>query len=600
MQRTIGQKSSSSTEGDYQLATARPRWAEKMWRKIGVDNDMAEYEQRLTDHISEKFALSHFNQTQREAAYAHFLSQQITKYGGEAARIFREELDKRSAQTEAGMQAVKDAFGNDLSELSKEAGRAFNGLGEDINTLRSQTEHVVGDMLTQAATMAQNLESTQQAASQSAVRAAEHEAATLKLMEEMKKVQSEADAAKRDMEEQSKATVQASTATQELMYRVQRLANDMDTERGRNANNHTELVNANNATRNALAQQGQDITSMSEDLKFTRDAASGLADELTKLTTLIEELRAKSQADTQAQGATQQAANVALQEARQARLAAEAASQRQAQAQQQPAPPAQPAQPQLIQQANQFPPGFWDNLAGSISNGINNKKTDDDKEDLRSEQSDDDQETAQRRMEKRIKRLKFIPANERHFHAEAVLDLTPSKWIDGWQREFSNGRQVALSVGARNPPTAILDHTAKLDKLRTAASLFYESEGINQVHRAFKILRAECLEAMGDLLAHQSYSTRRESNRQALLDEIKKQCDTITRSTKTQKAVFLGEIYRKALKTEFQKNEDALKNKRKNQKAPWGREDSAAPTSTAAEPWRGKGGGRGLRPPNPI
>ena len=247
------------------------------------------------------------------------------------------------------------------------------------------------------------------------------------------------------------------------------------------------------------------------------------------------------------------------------------------------------------------------NLASSIATGLSSKKADDDKEkeDLLSEHSDGEEETMARRMSKRLKRLKFIPASDRHFHAEAVFEMGPDKWTEAWSREFSDARTTALEVGARNPPHSVISHNSKVEKLRVAAKLLYNAAGDTQAHQAFKMLKAEAQEALCDLLAHQSFSSRRESNRQSLNEEIKKQSDTITRSTKTQKAVFFGELYRKALKSEFQKTEDAAKAKRKNFKASWGKGDHTAqgdaPQSDQAyNPPRGRGGGRGRGAPHPL
>lgn len=143
-----------------------------------------------------------------------------------------------------------------------------------------------------------------------------------------------------------------------------------------------------------------------------------------------------------------------------------------------------------------------------------------------------------------------------------------------------------------NSPTAIVIHNGKLEKLQAMAELLYNAPP-SQMHNTHKMLHLEAQEAMCDLLAHQSHTSRRETNCQAMRDEIKKQRETIIRSTKTQKAVLLGEIYNKAVKTELQKAEEF---KRKNPKPSWGRGDHTAQSETPDAPYhqgRGRGGGRG-------
>jgi predicted phage tail protein len=174
MRRVIGQKSSSEKGADYAAVTARPVWAERMLRSIG-DDKLLQFEARFADHVSQQFALANYNQQEREAAYAHFLHQQIAQHGGEVAMALRTELDKHAADTAAGMEAVMKKAGADMSHMHAAASQAFQGLGGDISTLRSQTESAVGDIKSTTATLSQEIAATKTSIGQSQAKTQAHE-----------------------------------------------------------------------------------------------------------------------------------------------------------------------------------------------------------------------------------------------------------------------------------------------------------------------------------------------------------------------------------------------------------------------------------------
>jgi methyl-accepting chemotaxis protein len=174
MRRVIGQKSSHEKTADYAVVTARPVWAEKILRSIG-DDKLLQFEARFADHVSQQFAQAEFNQLEREAAYAHFLHQQISQHGGEVAMALRTELDKHAAETAAGMAEVMKKTGADITHMYAAAGQAFQGLGGDINTLRSQTESAVGDIKSTTATLSQDIAAAKSSISKSKAQAQAHE-----------------------------------------------------------------------------------------------------------------------------------------------------------------------------------------------------------------------------------------------------------------------------------------------------------------------------------------------------------------------------------------------------------------------------------------
>jgi hypothetical protein len=607
MRRAIGQKSSSSKEGDYVVTTARPLWAEKLLREVG-DDHLLQFEARFADQISAYFSEKEYEQEQREAAYAHFLHQQISTHGGEVAAALRNELDRHAAETAQGMDAVVKRFGGDMARLNAEAGRVFQGIGTDLQTLRSQTEKEVGDI--KSTTRAQEAEIKRVSAALSGA-ASETKAVAEELARQARAIAEAEASARRRAAANAEEAERLAKSIRDLRDSVeeekrQAAAKQGELEMGQRALDRTvenlrsdiaaSTARASEESRASTAKLSASIAAMASAFerieRRAQEAEQASSNEAHRAGDMAREALNTARSAEQGREHSQQRAEEALQEAR---AAASAVHNYRPQHQEQPS-------------ANPIDKDFFTNLASSIASGLQGKKSDEEKEkeDLLSENSDGEEDTMSRRMSKRLKRLKFIAASDRHFHAEAVFEMGPEKWTDAWAREFSDARTTALEVGARNPPHSVIQHNKKVEKLRVAAKILYNAAGDSQAHQAFKMLKAEAQEALCDLLAHQSFSNRRDTNCEALNDEIKKQSDTITRSTKTQKAVYLGELYRKAMKSEFQKTEDAAKTKRKNFKAPWGRGDhttqSNAPPSGQAtyNPSRGRGGGRGRGAPQPL
>ena len=609
MRRTIGQKSSSSAEADYAVVTARPKWVEKLLRNIG-DESMSQFEARFASQVSEQFSINDFNQKQREAAYAHYLHQQIADYGGEVAAALRKGLDQHASETAEGMAAIAQKFGGDMAQLNFEAGKAFEGMGADMQNLRAQTEKEVGDI--KSTTRDHEAEIKRVAAAVSGA-ASGNKAVNEELARQARAIDEIAELARRRAKTSNEEVERLAKGINELHERFEEV-------RRRDKEKQDDFERYQRTVGSSMANLKGDIAAASANSKASWEESSAstvrLAESIAAMAATLDRIERRTQEAEQVSGNEARRvgdmARQALNLARSAEEGREKSQQRADEALQEARAAAsalhnQRAQPQQTPGNNPIDKDFFASLASSIASGLSGKKAeeDKDKEDLLSEHSDGDEETMTRRMSKRMKRLKFIAASDRHFHAESVFEMGPEKWTDAWAREFADARTTALEVGARNAPHSTIQHNQKVDKLRVAANILYNAMGDTQSHNAFKMLKSEAQEALCDLLAHQSYSNRRETNRQALNDEIKKQSDTITRSTKNQKAVFLGEIYRKALKTEFQKNEDAAKAKRKNPKAPWGRGDhttqSDAPQGDHAQnSSRGRGGGRGRGAPHPL
>ena len=297
------------------------------------------------------------------------------------------------------------------------------------------------------------------------------------------------------------------------------------------------------------------------------------------------------------QGATQQATQAIDSLSRKI----DALANQQAQNQQRQAPPQQ-------QNAGLVPPSFFADLAKSIAKGVGaggattpGGPANTAEEDLCSEVSDDDEEAYKRRALKRLKRMRrFIDGDGRHFHPEYVFDSGVETWIAEWEKEASLARQNALAAGVTNRADAALQHQEVIKRMRGQASILYESAAGKGMRYPYNLLRDEVVRFACDLLRHQSYFLRAEKNAKDLAAEITKQSAALRR-TGRQKALFIAEAYRTAVRDELEKAQEA---KTKNFRASRGKGGPGAQANTAqptsgGEPWRGRGG-RGRGPPQPL
>ena len=444
MLRVIGQKSSSDKGADYAVITARPVWAERMLRSIG-DDKLLQFEARFADHVSLQFAQADYNQQEREAAYAHFLHQ----HGGEVAAALRTELDKHAAETAAGMAAVMKKTGADITHMYAAAGQAFQGLGGDISTLRSQTESAVGDIKSTTATLSQDIAAAKTSIHQSQAQAQAHEQEIRRVATALSGASSEAknlaaEVARQGAEIQAVGTearkrAEASKhATDQLKQQVADLANKVEFEQERAGKRQEENANNNRATRESVDNIGAQLSATSQEVRGIKGGLETITEAIARFSATLDAMQVRQRdAEQHTDNNSRNNGDLAREAIRVAREASEGrqASEQRVEAaiqnaqalqqqlyQQQQHQQQQQQQHQQPQMQNPFPQDFFDNLAGSIANGLSNKKTDEDKEDLRSEHSDDDADTNFRRMEKRLKRLKFVAPAEKHFHAEAVLD----------------------------------------------------------------------------------------------------------------------------------------------------------------------------------